>query len=423
MATDADPLVIVSADCHIGPRLVEDLRPRCPARLLGHFDAYVADTARSRGRYILQPEDDGDDAPRWRNRWTAGHHDPAARRRDLDFEGIAAEVIFHGSQNDQPLPFQTSMLGPPADPDLAAEGMRMYNRWLADVCAEAPDRHVGLVHLPLWDLRSSIAELEWAAAAGLRGVNFPAPRPWITPYNHRDWEPFWARAAELRMPLTTHAGAGEPSLYAGPELTALMSIESGGWFSRRAAHILAFSGAFERHPDLRLVLTEQPGQWWPYLCEELDSVHLANAHDQALMRQVPQRPSAYLARQVYIGASFISRGEAEGALVHGYLDRLMWGADYPHMEGTFQYPGTEDYAGRLSYTRLSLRFALAGLDADAVRAIVGGTAMSVYGLDPEALGGVATAIGAPTYAELSQPIDAVPAGASPFAFRTFGPWA
>ena len=423
MAADGEPLVIVSADCHVGPRLVEDLRARCPARLLDHFDAYVADATRSRGRYVPQPEDEGDEAPRWRNRRTAGHHDPAARRRDLDFEGIAAEVIFHGSQNDEPIPFQTSMLGPPADPELAAAGIRIYNEWLADVCAQAPERHVGLAHLPLWDLPASIDELEWAASAGLRGVNFPAPRPWLTPYNHGDWEPFWTAATELGLPLTTHAGAGEPALYAGPELTALMSIESGGWFSRRAAHILAFAGVALEHPGLRLVLTEQPGRWWPYLCEELDSVHRANAGDPALMRQVPERPSCYLGRQVYIGASFLSRAEADDALVHGYLDRLMWGADYPHMEGTFQYPGTDDFTDQPSYTALSLRFALAGFDKDTVRAVVGGTAASVYGLDATALAAVATAIGAPTFAEISEPLDAVPAGASAFAFRTFGPWA
>jgi len=33
----ADPVVIVSNDTHIGPRLVEDLRPDCPARNLDDF--------------------------------------------------------------------------------------------------------------------------------------------------------------------------------------------------------------------------------------------------------------------------------------------------------------------------------------------------------------------------------------------------
>lgn len=411
------PLIIISSDCHIGPRLVEDLRAYCPHEFLSRFDAYVSDGARSQGRYVEQTGADHEALSPWRNRWASGHHDPEARRRDLEAEGVVAEVVFHGSQNDQPIPFQTSMLGPPEDPEMAAVGIHIYNHWLADVCAAAPGRHVGLAHLPMWDVDAAASELRWAADAGLGGVNFPAPRPWLQPYNDPAWEPLWSAAEELSMPLSTHSGAGDPSVYRGPELVALVSIESGGWFSRRGAHLLIFGGVFERHPDLTLVLTEQPGQWWPYLVDELDSVYLANARDGGpLARQVPRPPSEYLHRNVFIGGSFLSRAEAEGAILGGFADRIMWGADYPHMEGTFQ-------VGDESYTRLSLRFTFAGIDERYVRDMVGATAAKVYRLDVDALGVVAARIGAPTFAELSRPLEIVPAGASPFAFRTRGPWA
>jgi predicted TIM-barrel fold metal-dependent hydrolase len=174
---------------------------------------------------------------------------------------------------------------------------------------------------------------------------------------------------------------------------------------------------FERHPELTLVLTEQPGQWWPYLELELDTAHRAATRDNpALRAQVPKAPSDYLHRNVYVGASFLSRDEALGAVRDGYADRLMWGADYPHMEGTFQ-------AGDTALTPLSLRFTLAGLDESTISAIAGGTAARVYGLDTGALTYTAASIGAPTFADLSEPLDAIPAGASPFAFRTTGPWA
>jgi predicted TIM-barrel fold metal-dependent hydrolase len=412
-----DPVVIVSADCHIGPRLEEDLRPHCPPQLLDAFDAYVASDDRSRGRYVEHDASQDDPQSPWRNQWTPGHHDPAARRRDLDFEGIAAEVVFHGSQNNQPIPFQTSMLGVPDDPELAAAGIRIYNTWLADMCAQAPPRHVGLAHLPMWDVDAAVAEVHWAADAGLRGINFPAPRPWIRPYNDRAWEPLWEAAEAHRLPLTTHSGAGDPAVFQGPELVALMSIESGGWFSRRSAHLLIFAGVFERHPELSLVLTEQPGEWWPYLESELDTVHLTNTrYGGALARQVPKAPSEYLHRNVYIGASFLSRAEARGAVRDGYADRVMWGSDYPHMESTFQ-------VGDTAYSHLSLRYTFEGLAEDVVRAMVGGTATDVYGLDRDALAGVAADIGAPSYDQLTEPLDAIPAGASPFAFRTVGPWA
>jgi predicted TIM-barrel fold metal-dependent hydrolase len=420
-----DPLMIVSADCHVGPRLVEELRPYCPSRLLDAFDGYVAATDRSEGRYVSEHDVGADALWQVRNQHTTGHHDPAARQRDLDFDGVAAEVLFHGSQNNQPIPFQTSMLGAPDDPELAAEGIRIYNRWLADVCAEPPHRHVGLAHVPLWDLDASIAELRWARDAGLHGVNFPAPRPWIRPpYNDRSWEPFWATAEELDLPLTTHSGAGDPDVFAGPEVVALVSTESGGWFSRRAVHLLIFAGVFERHPGLKLVLTEQPGEWWPYTRVELDSVHMANTQGNAALRkQVPERPSTYMHRNVFVGASFLSRSEAAGAVRDGYADRLMWGSDYPHVESTFQYPGTDDFEGAESVGRLALRFTFAGLPEDQVRSLLGLTAAKVYGLDVDELSAVARAIDAPTFAGVSVPLDEAPVGASTLAFRTYGPWA
>jgi hypothetical protein len=119
---------------------------------------------------------------------------------------------------------------------------------------------------------------------------------------------------------------------------------------------------------------------------------------------------------VFVGASFLSPAEAAGAVHDGYADRLMWGADYPHMEGTFQ-------RGTPGHTLASLRFALAGLERDTVEAIVGGTAIDVYGFDRQALQDVARDLGAPTFEAISSPLDAVPAGASSFAFRTHGPWA
>ena len=255
-------------------------------------------------------------------------------------------------------------------------------------------------------------------------MNFTALRPGVRPFNHPGWEPLWAAAADLAMPLTTHAGAGDPDVFTGAEGVALLSLESGGWFSRRAIHQMIFGGVLERHPKLQLVMTEQPGQWWGYTLNEMDSVHVSTAPPGSpLARQVPRPPSEYCARQVAIGASFLSRAEAERAVTDGYVDRVLWGSDYPHMEGTYQYPGVEDFDGQVSIGRQSLRFTFAGLPEDAVRDMLGLNAARVYRLDVAALEGVARRIGAPTFADVSEPLDRVPAGASPFAFRTLGPWA
>ena len=419
----ADPVVVVSNDTHIGPRLVEDLRPYCPAKHLDEFDAFVASTTADREAAIAMLEGSGYlDHPNFR---TAGHHDSAARLADYDHDGIAAGVIFHGSMNLEPIPFLASPLGKPkheVDRELLDVGQRMYNRWLADFVAQAPHRHIGLAYLPMWDIDAAVAEVQWAHDAGLRGINFPAMRDGELPeYNKRRWEPLWSVCEELRMPLVTHVGGGTNARYSGLEAVALMQIESAGFLSQRAIWWMIFAGVFERHPALKLVITETPGDWFPTKAIELDALYAFydskrnEPLNQALLEQVPKRPSEYMAKNVFVGASFASPYEVEQAILHGLDSQLLWGSDYPHLEGTFVYPEGRDTP---SVTKLSLRNTFSGIDPTKAARMVGGTAVDVYNLDERALQDVAREIGALTLEEMATPIDAVPEGASITAFRS-----
>lgn len=417
------PVVVISNDTHIGPRLDEDLRPYCPARHLDEFDRFVAATAADKDAAATLLGGSGYlDHPNFR---TAGHHDSAARLADYDHDGVAAGVLFHGSMNMEPIPFISSRLGGTKtmdDRELAGVGMHMYNRWLADFVAQAPTRHIGLAYLPMWDVDAAVAEVEWARAAGLRGVNFPAMRDGELPeYNREVWEPLWATCEELRMPLVTHVGAGTGARYSGREGVALLQIESGGFTSRRAVWWLIFAGVFERHPGLKLVITETPGNWFPSTAAELDAVwdFYAAKRDEplnaGLLQQVPRHPSDYMATNVYYGASFASPYEVEQAVAHGLESQLLWGSDYPHLEGTFVNPEGRDVP---SVTRQALRNTFCGVEPAKMMQMVSQNAIDVYGLDAAALDAVAASIGGPTLAELSRPITSVPAGASPTAFRT-----
>ena len=417
-----EAVVVVSNDTHIGPRLVEDLRPYCPAGYLDEFDAFAASTATEREAAVTMLEGSGYlDHPNFR---TAGHHDSAARLADYDHDGVAAGVLFHGSMNLEPIPFVASPLGRPketTDRELLGVGQRIYNRWLAEFVSEAPDRHIGLAYLPLWDLDAAIAELQWARDAGLRGINFPAMRDGELPeYNRRSWEPLWSACAELRMPLVTHVGGGTNARYSGLESVALMQLESAGFLSQRAVWWMIWAGVFERHPELKLVITETPGSWFPAKATELDALHAFydskrnEPLNAALLEQVPKRPSEYMTNNVFFGASFASPYEVHDALEHGVASQLMWGSDYPHLEGTFVYREGRDLP---SVTRLALRNTFCNAPSQDTRRMLGETAIDVYNLDRDALQTIAQKIGAPTADELATPIDAVPEGASVTAFR------
>jgi hypothetical protein len=84
------PIVIVSNDTHVGPRLVEDLRPYCPSRHLDDFDRFAEASAQEKAAAASMLGGSGYlDHPNLR---TPGHHDPAARLADYDHDGVAPKL-------------------------------------------------------------------------------------------------------------------------------------------------------------------------------------------------------------------------------------------------------------------------------------------------------------------------------------------
>ena len=182
---------------------------------------------------------------------------------------------------------------------------------------------------------------------------------------------------------------------------------------------LTFAGVFERFPGLKLMITETPGHWFTSLAAELDATWNMFSHQPqlatAFFEQVPNKPSDYMRRNVFLGASFASPFEAKQAVADGFSSQFMWGSDYPHVEGTFLHPTDPTMP---SVTRLSLRNTFCDMDPVDIRSMLGGNAVEVYGLDADALQKVARDIAAPTVEEITTPIDAVPEGASLHAFRS-----
>jgi predicted TIM-barrel fold metal-dependent hydrolase len=406
------PLIVVSCDAHVGPRLRADLVDYCPAAYRERFDAYIAAhearqaAARANGA-IVPHSFPGTDVTT-----IAGHHDPHAYVADMDAEGIAAEVLYHFSQNDEPMPFVVNPGGGlgsvPLDAlEEGAVGYRMYNRWLADFVSVAPERFVGLAYLPMWDIDAAIAELEWAASAGLRGVNFPPPgRPGQLEYNNPAWEPFWSACEANAMTLNTHSGNAAPfDYFGGVGGQDLLIYECGGWMARRAIWWLIHGRVFERHPKLRLVITEQFEGWWTSTLAEMDVVYARfNVLGRDPLRKLP---SEYAREHVYLGASFLSRTLATEAEAEHYDTNVLWGRDYPHVEGLYHV--FDGPAAQHSVSRLSLRHAVAGLGAPAVARIAGENGVRVFGLDHEVLSRIASQIGAPTLRELAEPVTDRPA--------------
>ena len=400
------PAVIVSCDSHVGPKLVEHLRPYCPQKYLEAFDE---DAARQRSHATVAAHNLNDrmvdqmrrmgpllDHP---NLVREGHWDATARLADMDADGVAAELMWHFSQNGENLPWVGIGLGNVYSHqlELGAVAYEIYNRWLADFCATDPERLLGLVYIPSWDIDASVKTLRWARDRGLRCVNFPAPgRPSVKEYNHWDWDPFWSACTELGFALSTHSSGGPHfDFFGGPGGMQIVAYEGGSFMSRRAAWILTFGQVFERHPELKLVITEQVEGWYVPTMQELDSFYLSFMMDSDLKRL----PSEYIRQNVFLGASFISPWQAQDAVEHGYVDNVLWGRDYPHVEGVFQAtraPGEEPM------TKLALRHVFSRIPAADALKVLGANALRVFGLDRSRLQSVADRIGALSPAEFAR---------------------
>jgi predicted TIM-barrel fold metal-dependent hydrolase len=413
--------IVVAADSHVGPP-VEVYGDYCPPRYRKAFQDQVqavkaqralgmsfSEVAERSFGYKVAPEvaaaADLVDL-------VEGGHDPEMRRRDMDLDGVAADVIFHGLQNGEPMPlvaeglFQSATSEPGA---LDSVGCHMYNQWAADFISGAPERHAALAYVSLVDIPGAVKEVEWARNAGLRGVNFPAPKRGRPDYTHSSYDRFFAACADLEMPLTTHNGGGDRWQYDDSTIgTAFQKIE-GPFVARRGIWQLIFSGALERHPRLKVVVTEFfNSHWIEGTLRDMDFAAL-DPINPSIHNRLPRLPSEYWATNFYVGASFMSHDEAALYPDRG-MNAIMWGSDYPHLEGTHPY------------TRLALQNTFAGIPPQHVQAMVGLTAAEAYGLDLERLRPIADRIG-PTVEELSAEPAVLPgADYFGFGFRKSSAW-
>ena len=388
-------LLVISADCHAAARW-PDYEPYFESAYLGTFREWYGADAEVRqerpGERLFDSKflDDMESTEAAASGGASGTWDPARRMTELDADGVAGEVIFPGAQNYS-VPFlgrrpTTDRLEKQSNEVMAA-GARAYNRWLADLCAANPDRCAGVAILGYHDIEAAVEEIHWSKKAGLRGGIF-LPAEWddLPSYNHPRYEPVWTACEELGIPINSHPQGTLRDAYGSlPGATGIFLSET-KWFAHRPFTFLLWSGVFERHPELKFVLTEQMADWIPSTLEYFDDLF-----DRPIFAQIREglslRPSDYWKRQCQVGASFLQPKETELRHEIG-VERIMWGSDYPHAEGTWPH------------TKESLAAAFAGVSNEEVAQMVGGNAARVYGFDPERLAPLVARIG-PEPGELS----------------------
>ena len=265
------------------------------------------------------------------------------------------------------------------------------------------------------DLDEAIKDIEFIARSGLRGgVLLPLIPPdcgWLKPLYDPAWDRVFAAIQDHDLVMNQHSGQGSPDYGKGPVAEALWISEVTFYCQAGYRHLL-MSGAFEKFPRLKYILTESGCAWVPAMLSSLDRIHrgiqagaIGEMNYKDMQWVLKETPSFYAARNCFYGASFPSIDDLNGIERIG-VDKVLWGNDYPHYEGTFPY------------NLESLRLTFSGLSEPVRRKVLGENAASLYKFDVDALRAQADRYG-PTPSQLDTPLprDEIPRDSTCYLFQ------
>lgn len=254
----------------------------------------------------------------------AGGWDPHARLKDMQLDGVDAEVLY---------PTAAIRLFRHDDVAYQDRCFRAYNRWLADYCSAYPDRLRGLALVTVQDLALGIDQMREGKALGLAGAIIAISPDEDKPYSDPRYDPLWSAAEELDMPLSLHIQAGRRDPL---RENWLVNYATTPYWVQRSIAQLIFGGVFERHPRLQIISAESDIGWIPNFLERMDHAYRRHRfHTGGLGYRADVLPSEFFRR--HVKATFIN--DRAGLLVRELagVENLMWSSDYPHSDSTWPH--------------------------------------------------------------------------------------
>ena len=263
-----------------------------------------------------------------------GGWEPAARLRDQDIDGVAAEILFSSA---------VRQLYSVADEPFQRAIFRSYNAWLQEFCSHNPERLIGLAILSILDIEHAVADIGEYSKAGFRGVQIPT-RIKDSGYYEAKYEPMWAALEETGMIVNVHTSATQGVArkhYEGPR-DVDPKKQSLGLANKQAPAQqflgnLILSGVFDRHPRLKVVCAEFDVGWVANLVQQVDYWFGRASTYDAEKNINKQPPSAYFKSNAF----FTYQDDRAGVLTTPVFgaDNFLWASDYPH--GVTTWPNSQ----------------------------------------------------------------------------------
>ena len=251
------------------------------------------------------------------------------RLADMDRDGVQTQVIFG------PI-FQIST----DDSALRVACYRVYNDWLMEFCAAAPDRLIGVPMLPETPDGATEELLRLAGKGGVRQVTLMIAN--IKPkLDDPAWEKLWTALEDTGIILSWHITVfvGKPGDRVAGKTASVFENTKFFMANFLEPFVDLFAwGILERHPKLRLVMAEAGTGWLPWLVEELDYRHWRLWEAKEFWADkggiaLETKPSELFKRQIY--ATFQEDHVAMSLIPFFGDGHLLWASDYPHPDSVW----------------------------------------------------------------------------------------
>jgi predicted TIM-barrel fold metal-dependent hydrolase len=297
----------------------------------------------------------------WEAAGRPGEYDPTERLKDMDTDGVEAEVLY--SDVEAGVCFNTMTDGG----RLAA--FRAFNDAALAFSSADPKRLLVVYLVPIVDMNEAVGEVQRLAREGARAFMLPLyPTDLdLPPYFDSSYEPLWSAIEETGIPISQHVGANEALWH----ILQYDTTPAKGIFQSLPpifmAEVLAnwiVGGVFERHPKLKVVLVEAGLGWIPYFLERLDTMKTRHGWDHYEMLR--ELPSHYWRQNMLATFEEDTYGVSQRHRLG--IDNLMWATDYPHPDST--WPNSQQV----------LETHFADVPSEEARAMIGATAARLYRL-------------------------------------------
>jgi len=288
-----------------------------------------------------------------------GTVDAVARLRHHAEDGVDAEIIY---------PNKGLLMWTSSDHALSAALCRVWTDWSGETFGCANARQVPVAAVAPGDVPAAVREVERIAACGFRTVFLPVQVPG-QPYNHPMYNPLWAALQETKLPISLHVGTGRDPREATGNGGAVINYVQALSSAILPLTQLCASGVCERFPGLRFVTVECGIGWLAWALHAMDESYVK--HHFWVAPKLAMKPSDYFRRQGW--CTFSDDPMGLETRHHIGVERLLFGNDYPHHEGSWPH------------SRAVVEQTMRDLHDEERRMILGGNAAALYGIDLAAL--------------------------------------